>query len=892
MENKNNKSKEQLLEDIDHLKSKLSELEESQKKINKSEDDELRKTRERLELALDASEHGFWDWNLDTDDIYFSPNYFSMLGYKPNDLQMRKETWVDLMHPDDKKKIIPEVEKYVKNGRPYEVEFRLKTKDGKWKWISGKGKFFEKDKNGVSHRAVGVHIDITERKKVEEIIKESEERFKILSSLSFEGILINHKGIVIDLNDSLSRMFGYTKEEMIGKNIINLCIPKEYHQQINKNLLKEIVPAYDVIGRKKDGSLFPIEIEVKVANFNNKKYRVTAIRDITERKKSEEVLNKTLERYHLFVKASKQLLWTTNAVGEVEEKLSSWTEFTGRTYDEIKGLGWIKDIHPDDRERIDNEWNKAVNNEILYESEYRLKRYDGVYRNFLVRGYPIFDNKNNIIEWFGACIDITELKEAEEEIIVSEKRFQTYFKQSMLGMAITSLDKRWIEVNDTLCEMLGYSFDELSKIPWKDLTHPDDLKSDLDLFNSMLALEIDNYSIRKRFIRKDGSIFFTKMSVSAFLKPDGKSVDYILAILDDISVNIKAEEELRRSEAKFHSLFSEMGEGVYLHEIVYDDKGTAIDYRVLEANISSEKHLNIKVEDALGKLATELYETKDPPFFKKYLNVAETGKPISFEQYFPPMNKYFHVSVYSPGKGMFATVFLDISERKKAEKALLINESRLEALVAMGQMTFDSLKEITDFTLEEAIKLCDSEIGYLAFVNKDENALTMHSWSKIAMEECRLSEKPIVYPLEKTGLWGEAIRQRKTVITNDFSAPNPHRKGYPKGHIKLIRHMNIPLFDGGKIVAVVGVGNKNIDYDSSDVRQLTLLIQGMWKIYKRKQAEDELEKYRENLENLIEKRTAEIEEKNKKLFHQMKIFVGREMKIKSLEKENKALRGK
>ena len=139
---------------------------------------ELLKTSERLELAMDAGEHGFWDWNLDTNDIYFSPSYYTMLGYEPGELPMKLETWINLMHPDDKKAILPKVENYVKNARTYEVEFRLKTKDGDWKWILGKGKSFKKDIDGNSHRALGVHINITALKKSEEDLKETLEHLR------------------------------------------------------------------------------------------------------------------------------------------------------------------------------------------------------------------------------------------------------------------------------------------------------------------------------------------------------------------------------------------------------------------------------------------------------------------------------------------------------------------------------------------------------------------------------------------------------------------------------------------------------------------------------------------------------------------------------------------
>ena len=179
-------------------------------------------------------------------------------------------------------------------------------------------------------------------------------------------------------------------------------------------------------------------------------------------------------------------------------------------------------------------------------------------------------------------------------------------------------------------------------------------------------------------------------------------------------------------------------------------------------------------------------------------------------------------------------VFRDVTERKQAEEALLLDESRLEALLKLTQMTESSIQEITDFTLEEAVRLTMSKIGYLAFMNEDESVLTMHSWSKSAMKQCEIADKPIHYPVNTTGLWGEAIRQRKPVITNDYTAPNPLKKGYPTGHVNVLRHMNVPIFDGDRIVAVAGVGNKDREYNQSDVRQLTLLMQGMWRLIQRK----------------------------------------------------------
>ncbi len=265
--------------------------------------------------------------------------------------------------------------------------------------------------------------------------------------------------------------------------------------------------------------------------------------------------------------------------------------------------------------------------------------------------------------------------------------------------------------------------------------------------------------------------------------------------------------------------------------------------------------VNAATEAVTGRSRAELVGTDFSDYFTDpekartgYKEVFREGYVLDYELEVRHKDGHttpvlYNASVYRDETGGVTGVFAaarDITERKRADEAGALNSQRMEALLHLNQMMDATMQEVTDFVLEEAVRLTQSKIGYLAFLNEDESILTMNSWSKSAMAECAISEKPFLYPVESTGLWGEAVRQRRPIITNDYAADNQWKKGCPQGHVALVRHMNVPVFDGSKIVIVAGVGNKAEEYDQGDVQQLILLMESMWRLLERKKAEEAL----------------------------------------------------
>jgi PAS domain S-box-containing protein len=319
--------------------------------------------------------------------------------------------------------------------------------------------------------------------------------------------------------------------------------------------------------------------------------------------------------------------------------------------------------------------------------------------------------------------------------------------------------------------------------------------------------------------------------------------------------------DLKRSEEKYRALFASMLTGFAYHEILLDKNGKPVDYVFLEVNDAFERMTGLRKSEITGKRVTEaLPGIRDDPadWIGLYGRVALTGGEARFEQYSRPLDRWYDVSAYSPEKGYFVTLFDDITERKQAEALLKLNESRLEALHELSHMTDVSVDDMAAFVLEQAVRLTGSKLAFLGAMADGEKTVRIHAWSKQAMRECSVIDKPIHFPIEKAGIWAEAIRQRRPIIVSDFSRPNEMMRGLPEEHVELRNLLSVPVFDGESIVAVAAVGNKDGEYDASDINQLGLLMTGMWQYVRRRRTEEELAGHRERLEELVEERTAEL----------------------------------
>jgi PAS domain S-box-containing protein len=289
--------------------------------------------------------------------------------------------------------------------------------------------------------------------------------------------------------------------------------------------------------------------------------------------------------------------------------------------------------------------------------------------------------------------------------------------------------------------------------------------------------------------------------------------------------------------------------------------GKNLDGTITSWNAGAEHLYGYSRAEAIGQSISFLIPTERADDLSKILDSVRKGEHIARYETLRKRKDGTNIDVsltVSPIRNTdgevigVSTIAHDITVKKKAEEYQRMNELRLESLLKISQHKTQTIQDLLDFALDEVITFTGSKIGYIYHYDEKRQQFTLNSWSRDVMNECRIQEQQTVYQLDSTGLWGEAVRQRKPIVVNDFQAHNPFKKGYPEGHNRLERFLTIPVIQGETIVAVVGVANKSEEYNEADVRQLTLMMDTLWKVVDRHRAEEALKESESRFRRIID----------------------------------------
>src|SRR5215203_54028 len=540
---------------------------------------EVRGERERAEKALGLSEDRFRrlveqipavtyvQEPIDSDTpkaiTYMSPQYEAMLGYPAETEILDEEHWLRMLHPDDRERVLAEELRTDETGEPYRIEYRLIARDGLVVWVHDEATLV-RDEEGNALYWLGVQYDITEQKRTEEELRQSEERFKVLSQEVVEGIILSENGRIIDANRSVTEMFGYRLEELIGKDAIELT-PPGYREMVRQRISDEDTRYYESRGLKKDGTIFPIEIRPRHLPYSGRRIRVSSVIDLTERKRAEEALIMSEERYRTLVEQLPAVTYMqeieNSTLAYVSPQIESVLGYSPEEYLANPGLR-SQTIHPEDRGWVLQE---AV---LVRDSE----------------GRPLF--------WQGILMDVTERKHQEEALRQSEALYRTVVEQAEENIfLVDAKSRRVLDANDALLRSLGYTEDELKEMTLYDIVAHDQERVDLNIGR---ILEEGHRSLGERqYRRKDGSLADVEVNASA-VPYNGEKAMCIVA--HDVTERKRAErmlEEIR--EAERNRLARELHDST-LQDIVY----ALQEVRVMQ--VVSGDYLNPALEDTAEAL--------------------------------------------------------------------------------------------------------------------------------------------------------------------------------------------------------------------------------------------------------------------------------------------------
>ncbi len=276
-------------------------------------------------------------------------------------------------------------------------------------------------------------------------------------------------------------------------------------------------------------------------------------RDVTELIELRSALALSDARLRALAEYPRSLSWFMRNDGTMIHTSQRWRSFTGINQTVCEPATWLELIHPEDHDRVLRDFYIALGGTETHEMTFRVRRADGEYRWVRRRTMPVHDAEGRLIEWAGFATDVTDTKRTGAALAESERQFRGTFEQAAVGIAHVGLDGRWLLVNARLCEILGYSEADLSQLTFQQLTHPDDLASDLKQVESLLAGTLKTYAMEKRYHHRDGHIVWVNLTV-ALLRDETGAPDRFISVVEDITGRKATEAALQDSMARFRNL--------------------------------------------------------------------------------------------------------------------------------------------------------------------------------------------------------------------------------------------------------------------------------------------------------------------------------------------------
>ena len=554
----------------------------------------LMESEQRWKFALEGSGDGLWDWNPKTDEALFSRLWKEMIGYAEHEFPNTGSAWIEHLHPDDKGNVLSAVQEYLSGSQPaYFVEFRLRCKDGSWKWILARGMLLNRDVDGIPLRMIGTHTDITERKLADAALHESETHLRLLeqreivqTSLDGFWVVRTEDARIIDTNDAFCDMVGYSREELLTMRVTDLEA-NESSAETAAHIEKIIKIGYDRFEthhRHKQGHLISLEVSCSHSELDGGIFFVFT-RDITERKQAEKKLLESESRFRTLFESATDCILILDQDGRIVDINRTGYERLGYQEQEMLGRRIAEFDTPECAALVPTHMAKIAK-EGMATFEAAHVRKDGTVMPIEVSSKIIHLEGEQ--RYLSVIRDITERRFMEQDLRLKE----FVLDHARDAVYLINRDLRFVYVNEEACRALGYSRDELLGLSPSDID-PDTTSEDArHIWKQLLIRGYITFETRHQ--RRDGSQFPVEIQGASF---DYQGQVMNMALARDISERKRTEQKVAELQYRNELILSAAGDGI----CGLDEKG-----RINFTNPAAAKMLGYRVGEMQGMSLSKL----------------------------------------------------------------------------------------------------------------------------------------------------------------------------------------------------------------------------------------------------------------------------------------------
>jgi len=446
----------------------------------KRAEEALRGSEERLRRITDATQDALWEIDLKTRQLWWSEGARPLFGHSPGELEIGLEDWYNGIHPDDVARVRSRFEQFMTGDSwNWADEYRFRCANGNYMHIFDQGRKFQDESGAV--RIAGAMVDITKRKMAEAAGRESEERYRLLTELSPEGVVIAGSDGTIHLaNPSMSKLLGVAMEQVMGRSLFEFLAPEYVDHCLDcmQTLMANDKPVTQIEAafRNAHGTNVPVEVSAVRFVWKGQPFAQIVIHDISGRKQAETERQQWTDEIQAERDRLRQILEQMPIGIAIAEAPSGRLFFHNLEAerllrhpmlpsDDFKGYVLYGGLHPDGTAYQAEEYPQArslLSKEVVKGEEMRYRRGDGTETFFSLDSAPIYDPRGRMVLTVATFIDIAERKQAEKSMRESEERFAKAFRASPDSLVISRIaDGVVLEVNDSFVSLSGYTRDEI-----------------------------------------------------------------------------------------------------------------------------------------------------------------------------------------------------------------------------------------------------------------------------------------------------------------------------------------------------------------------------------------------------------------------------------------------